>query len=131
MWMKDSLRKNAVLLIIGLLLTCVTGVIVETRLKVLQRAYDNFIMDNRNHYLTCRDLPGKVEVERILEQHADILEQIQQVAPGFVGVEIDSWTCEGKADLLIWYGSHQQRLAIEEIIAGDTFFGIPYRLQNR
>ena len=129
--MKDSLRKNAVRLIIGLLLTCVTGVIVETRLKVLQRAYDNFVMDNRNHYLVCKDLPGKLEVERIVEQHTDVLEQIQQIAPGFVGVEIDSVTCEGKADLLIWYGIHQQRIAIEEIIAGDTFFGIPYRLQNR
>ena len=129
--MKDSLRKHVVLLIVGVLLTCVTGVIVETRLNVLQRAYDNFIMDNRNHYLACKDLPGKVEVERILEQHGDVVQQIQQVAPGSVDVEIDSWTCEGKADLLIWYGSHQQRLAIEKIIAGDTFFGIPYRLQNR
>ena len=129
--MKDSLRKNVVLLILGLLLTCVTAVMVETRFKVLQRAYDNFMMDNRNHYLACKDLPGRIEVERILEQHREIIEQIQQVAPGFVGVEIDSVTCEEKADILIWYGTHEQRVAIEKIIAGDTFFGIPYRLQNR
>ena len=122
-----------VLLAIGLLLTCVTAVIVETRLKVVQRAYDNFVLDNRNHYLSCKVLPGRVEVERILEQHADVVHQIQEVAPGFVGVEIDPLTCQGKADLLIWYGTHRQRLAIEKIIDGDTFFGIPYRyrLQNR
>lgn len=129
--MKDSLRKNAVLVMVGLLLTCVTAIIVETRLNVLQRAYDNFIMDNRNHYLACKELPDRFEVERILEQHRDVVRQIQQVAPGFVGVEIDAATCEGKADLLIWYGTHEQRITIENIIAGDTFFGIPYRLQNR
>ena len=129
--MKDSLRNNAVLVIVALLITCVTAIIVETQFNVLQRAYDNFIMDNRNHYLACKELPDRFEVERILEQHGDVVQQIQQVAPGFVGVEIDSWTCEGKADLVIWYGSHQQRLAIEKIIAGDTFFGVPYRLQNR
>ena len=129
--MKDNLRKSAVLLMVGLILTCITGVIVETRFKVLQRAYDNVILDNRNHYMACKDLPNRIEVERILEQHGDVLQQIQEVAPGFVGIEIDSMTCEGKADLLIWYGTHEQRMAIEKIIAGDTFFGIPYRLQNR
>ena len=116
---------------VGLLLSCVTAVIVETRFKILQRAYDNGIMDNQNHYLACKDLPGRIEVESIVEQHRDVIQQIQQVAPGFVGVEIDTVTCDGKADLLIWYGTHKQRVAIEKIIAGDTFFGIPYRLQNR
>jgi hypothetical protein len=129
--MKNKLRKNSFLLIIGLLLTCAIAAFVETRFKVMQRGYDNFILDNRNHYLSCNDLPTKGEVERIVEQHEDAIQKIQQIAPGFVGVEIDSLTCEGKADLLIWYGTHQQRLTIEEIIAGDTFFGVPYRLQNR
>ena len=131
MSMKNKLRKNISLLVIGLLLTCVLATIVELKFKVIQRAYDHFVLDNRNHYLSCQDLPSKIEVERIIEQHRNVVQQIQEVAPGFVGVEIDSLTCEGQADLLIWYGSHQQRIAIEEIIAGDTFFGIPYRLQNR
>lgn len=116
------------MLAIGLLLVCA---IVEWQFKVVQRAYDHFILDNRNHYLSCSDLPTRLEVERIVKGHGDAIQQIEQVAPGFVGLEIDSLTCEGKADLLIWYGNHEQRIAIEEIIAGDTFFGIPYRLQNR
>ena len=128
---KIKLLKNISLLVIGLLLTCSIATIVELKFKVIQRAYDHFILDNRNHYLSCQDLPSKIEVERIIAQHRDVVRQIQEVAPGFVGVEIDSLTCEGQADLLIWYGSHQQRVAIEEIIASDTFFGIPYRLQNR
>ena len=51
--------------------------------------------------------------------------------PGLVGVDVDASACPGKADLLIWYASHQDRLAIEKILAADTFFGIPFRLQNR
>jgi hypothetical protein len=104
---------------------------VELQSKVLRRGYDQFILDNRNHYLSCQELPTKLDVDRIARQHQDVIQQIEQVAPGFVGVEIDTLTCAGTADLLIWYGTHQQRVAIEEIIAGDTFFGIPYRLQNR
>jgi len=129
--MKNKVRKNISLLIIGLALLCAIAIMVELQFKVLRRAYDHFILDNRNHYLSCQNLPPRSEVERIMEQHRDVIQQIQQVAPGFVGVEIDSLTCEGKADLLIWYGTHEQRIAIEEIIDDDTFFGIPYRLQNR
>ena len=131
MLMKNNLQKNASLLMIGFLLLCAVGILLETRFKLAQRGYDNFILDNRNHYLPCEDLPAKAAAERVMEQHADIVQQIQQIAPGFTGVEIDAVTCEGKADLLIWYGTHPQRIAIEEIIGGETFFGIPYRLQNR
>lgn len=130
-WMKSKLQKNALLILVGLLLTCVAATLLELQFKVIQRAYDHFVLDNRGHYLSCRDLPAKNEVENVLEQHGDVIQRIQQVAPGFVGVEIDSLTCQGRADLLIWYGTHQQRIAIENIIDGDTFFGIPYRLQNR
>jgi hypothetical protein len=129
--MRDKLRKNISLLMMGVLLICIVAVGLELRFKVVRRAYDNFVLDNRGHYLSCRDLPTKVEVERILAQHQDVIQQIQQVAPDFVDVEIDSATCEGKADLLIWYGTHEQRIAIEKIIQGDTFFGVPYDLQNR
>ena len=124
-------RRMVSLLIPGLFLLCVIGIILETQFQVLRRAYDRFVLDNRNHYLSCRDLPEKSRVEKVVEQHQDVLQKIQQVAPGSVGVEIDSSTCEGKADLLIWYGTHAQRIAIEKILSADTFFGIPYRLQNR
>jgi flavorubredoxin len=131
MLMKNKLRKNTPLLIIGFFLLCAIGIVLETQFKLVQRGYDNLILDNRNHYLSCEDLPARTDVEIVVEQHRDVIQQFREIAPGFVDVEIDSVTCEGKADLLIWYGTHQQRIAIEEIIGGDTFFGIPYRLQNR
>jgi hypothetical protein len=66
--MSDKLRKNIFLLVIGSLLICVMGVILEAQLKVVRRAYDNFLLDNRNHYLSCKDLPTKVEVESVMEK---------------------------------------------------------------
>ena len=129
--MKNKLHRNIFLQVIGLLLICALAIFVEMQFKIVQRGYDNFVLDNRNHYLPCQDLPTKIEVERIVAQHEEIIQQIQQIAPGFIGIEIDSSNCEGKADLLIWYGTHEQRIAIEKIINGDTFFGMPYRLQNR
>jgi hypothetical protein len=131
MLMKNKLWKNALLIMLGFFLLCAVGILLETRFQLAQRGYDNFILDNRNHYLSCEDLPARADVEIVVEQHRDVIQQIREIAPGFVDVEIDSVTCEGKADLLIWYGTHQQRIAIEEIIGGETFFGIPYRLQNR
>jgi hypothetical protein len=124
-------RRMISLLILGLCIVCVIGIILETQFQVIRRAYDRFILDNRNHYLSCQDLPEKSKVEKVVEQHQDVLQKIRQVAPGSVGVEIDSSTCKGKADLLIWYGTHAQRIAIEKILSEDKFFGIPYRLQNR
>ena len=129
--MKNKLHRNIFLQVIGLLLICALAIFVEMQFKIVQRGYDNFILDNRDHYLPCQDLPTKIEVERVVAQHEEIIEQIQQIDPGVIGIEIDSSNCEGKADLLIWYGTHEQRIAIEKIINGDTFFGMPYRLQNR
>ncbi len=61
----------------------------------------------------------------------DLVRAIEAVNPGRVGVDVDASTCPGRADLLIWYASHADRLAIERLIGSDTFFGIPYRLENR
>lgn len=40
--------------------------------------------------------------------------------------------CEntGKGDIEILYPVHQDRVLIEKIISGSTFFGIPYKLRN-
>jgi hypothetical protein len=101
---------------------------VQTR--ALARLYDNLVLDNRNHYLPCEKLPSRTEVEQVLEQHQDAVFKILAVNPGLVGVEVQD-VCPGRADIVIWYASHANRLAIEKIISGETFFGVPYRLENR
>ena len=110
---------------------CLGAIAVESQTKIMRRFYDNLVLDNWNHYLPCEKLPTAAEVRSIVQEHQDIVRSIEQVNPGRVGVDVDSSICPGKADLVIWYASHQNRLAIEAIIGGDTFFGVPYRLQNR
>lgn len=61
----------------------------------------------------------------------DVVEQIEQINPGLVGLDVDSIQCPGKADVVIWYGSHQDRLTIDSMIDGATFYGILYRLNNK
>jgi hypothetical protein len=114
-----------------LIVICLGASAVESQTNIIKRAYDNFVWDNRNHYLPCNKLPAVAEVHARVQRYQDIVQAIERVNPGLVGVEVDTSTCPGKADLVFWYASHQNRLAIEKIINNDTFFGVPYRLQNR
>jgi len=124
-------KKITIGFLVLIAIVCLGAVIIETQTNVIRRLYDNLILDNQGHYLSCEELPAETQVLAILEQHQDTIQAIEDVNPGLVGVEVDSSTCTGRADLVIWYASHQNRLEIEKIIGSDTFFGIPYRLQNR
>ena len=127
--MSKPLRIRVIVIVI--VVVCLGALAIEAQTKIIRRAYDNFVLDNKNHYLPCEKLPTEAEVSRIVEQHQDTIRAIEQVNLGFVGVDIDVSVCPGRADLIIWYASHQDRLAIEGIIGSDTLWGIPYRLQNR
>jgi len=113
------------------LMLCMVFILVGNKIHPIQRAYDNYILDNENHYLPCSQLPGATEVEKVVDEHQEIIQQIEQVNPGLVRAEIDLNSCPGHADLLIWYASHANRQAIKAIIGAETFFGVPYRLENR
>jgi len=128
--MKASAKFVSTALILVLIL-CVGIWILEAQTKFLRKAYDEIIFDNRGHYLSCEQLPSESDVRQVMQFHQADIQKIEQVNPGFVGVEMDTLTCPGKADILFWYGRHQDRLLIEDIIAGDTFYGVPYRMQNR
>ncbi|RPI93630.1 MAG: hypothetical protein EHM40_09235 [Chloroflexi bacterium] len=106
-------------------------VAIESQTKIIRRLYDDMVMDNKNHYLSCDQLPSVSEVTSIIEKHRDTIEQIEQINPDQAGVEMDSLSCPGKADIVIWYASHADRIKIEQLIDGETFFGAPFRLQNR
>jgi hypothetical protein len=124
-------KSSKIMVIVSVIVvTCLSLVVVEAQTKVLRRMIDDFVYDNKNHYLPCKNLPAEAEVRKVVQEHQDVVQAIEQINPGFVGLEIHP-SCRGKADLLIWYGSHEDRLEIERVIDGDTFFGIPYRLNNR
>ena len=125
------IKKSVTTALLVCLILCIGILILEFQTKFLRKTYDQIVLDNRNHYLSCEQLPTEAEVQQVLDEHQDVIKKIEQIHPGFVGVEMDTSACPGKADILFWYGNHEDRLSIETIIAGETFYGIPYRLQNR
>ena len=126
--MKISAR---LILTVLVLILCAGVLVLESQTKFFRKTYDEIVLDNRNYYLSCAQLPTEAEVRQVMEAHQDVIEKIEQINPGFVGAEMDMSTCIGKADIIFWYGTHQDRLQIESIIAGHTFYGIPYRLINQ
>ena len=130
--MGNSWKKAPfIVLIIAVIVICLGVTIAEIQMNFIQRLMDNVLYDNRNHYLSCEQLPTVAAVMQVVEEHQDLIQEIEQMNPGFVGVEIDTFTCPGKADLVFWYGGHEERVAIENIINNGTFFEVPYRLHNR
>ena len=123
---------RSMILILGIIVFLMIIVVtIESQTKFVRRLYDDIVMDNKNHYLSCDKLPSVNEVTSIVDKHLDTIDQIEQIDPGQTGVEVDSFSCPGKADIVIWYASHDDRIKIEQLIDNKTFFGIPLRLQNR
>jgi hypothetical protein len=129
--MNNTKKKVLIGLLAFATIACIGAIAIESQARIIRRLYDNLALDNRNHYLSCEQLLSEIEVLSILQQHQDVVQAIEAVNPGSIGIDVDTSTCPGRADLLIWYASHQNRLEIERLIDGDTFFGVPYRLQNR
>jgi len=93
--------------------------------------YNNAILDNKDQTLPCGQLPTEQEVAKVLTDHQDVVKRILAVNPGQVFVDVDTITCPSHASIEISYAAHRDRVAIEEIIAADMFFGVPYQLRNR
>jgi len=112
--MKNSVVKIALLVII---IVFTVGIIVA-------------VYDSRLHNVKCEKLPTLDEVEQIVKEHQDLINDIENVNPGFIRIYIDSYSsCPGKGVLVVEYASNQDRLRIKELI-GDTFFGVPLKLIN-
>ena len=123
-------RRNIVILIIVTLMACCASTLLLANSKFVRGLFVSYVYDNKEHFLSCEELPLQTEVIKTLDEHEDIIYKIEQAHPGFITVEIDTTSCPGKADIIIWYPTHQDRFAIEKLIGDDTFFGIPYRLRN-
>jgi len=77
----------------------------------------------------CEDLPDIETVRQTVEEHQDVIQEIENTSPGYVWVAIHE-RCNGKGELHIYYDTVYTKEKILEIIGAETFFGIPYRLFN-
>ena len=119
-------------LLLGLLaiLFSISALAVVLNIDWLRDLGNDLIYDSKKHHLSCDQLPTSEEVARVVLEHQETVQKIEDVNPGFVMVQIDIHTCPGRSDIVILFGAHRDRVEIEKIIDGDTFFGIPYRLIN-
>jgi hypothetical protein len=137
-------------------LTVVILSMVEIRTQYTRRLWDKYILDNRNHNLSCDELPKVEDINQVVNQNREVIENIiiemgknyssEEVIPFWENNSVQdgenfnvsiSWGemspgCEnsGKGDILFTYPSSKDREIIEKYIDGDTFIGIPYRLKN-
>lgn len=125
----NRLKKLSIVLII---ISGLVTLLVLIKTKLILRIYDNLVLDNKEHYLSCEELPSVDKVKQVINEYQNIVREIEQVNPGFVFVTMGTYEdCIDKSDIVISYASHQNRLKIEKIINNETFFGIPYRLHNQ
>ena len=122
--------KQKIIVVVSLLTAVALLLFLEHQARIIRQTLDDVLYDNRFHYISCEKLPSIAEVEKVIAEHQKVIRQIEAVNSGFVGIEVN--TCgTGNADITFWYGSHKDRVAIEQIIGSDTFFGVPYNLHNR
>lgn len=78
----------------------------------------------------CEQLPTAAAIDQTLAAQEHVRQQIEQINPGFIFIGVDHVEeCPNKAVLHIFYATARDREQIKQRI-GDTFFGIPYRMQN-
>ncbi|HLF05479.1 MAG TPA: hypothetical protein VI855_09720 [Dehalococcoidia bacterium] len=104
------------------ILLSISALAVILNFDWLRKVGDDLIYDSKKHHLSCDQLPTAEEVARVVSEHQETVQKIEQVNPGFVMVQVDTGTCPGRADMVILYGAHRDRVEIEKIINGDTFF---------
>ena len=126
----SKLRGVWAILILLAAVCCLAAALTVANLRLLAGLYNNVVLGNRDPMLRCAELPALAEVNRVVVEHQEVIQAIGQVDPRSVFVEIDTVSCPGKADLVIWFGTQADRAAVERIIAGDKFFGVPYRMYN-
>ena len=125
------MKRHLINILVLVMVCCALMFLLEKETNLLKNLYNDYALDNYDHWLPCEKLPMVAVVEQVLNEHQPIVEKIKQVNPGFVFIEMDTFTCPGKADIIISYASHQDRDRIEALIGGRDFFGIPFRLRNQ
>ncbi len=117
-------KKYAVIIISLIVIISLVGIpVVIYAFNAIRNLFDYY------PELPCEDLPDIETVRQIVEDHQDIIQEIENINPENVWVVIHE-RCNDKGELHIYYDTVYNKEKILEIIGAETFFGIPYRLFN-
>lgn len=115
----------------GILFLTITLFLAALVSAACTTALTNALSGNREHGLTCEQLPAAAAVDQAVAEHADVAQQILAVNPGNTFFDVDRETCPGKADIVVSFATVKDRQQIEAILGDGSFFGVPVRLMNR
>ncbi len=121
---RNQRKKYAVIIISLVVIISLVGIpVVIYAFNAIRNLFDYY------PELPCEDLPDIETVRQIVEDHQDVIQEIENINPENVWVVIHE-RCNGKGELHIYYDTVYNKEKILEIIGAETFFGIPYRLFN-
>ena len=123
--------KTRYKILLAVLALIVITIATEPLTHFYHRIADDLIYNNYHHYLPCSSLPDLAKVEETVSLHRDIVKEIENINPSNIEFLIDSTTCPGKASIVIYYASRQDRSQIDKILPDKSFFGVPLTLINR
>ena len=120
---KIKSHKFYVLIIILVIIVSVGSI------PIFVLAFDFYSTIKDSSGLPCEELPDIETVKQIIDDHLDLINEIENTSPGNVWTGINE-RCDGKGELFIYYDTIYTKNKIKEIIGGNTFFGVPYRMFN-
>ncbi len=89
------------------------------------------IYGTKPHRIPCNRWPTPDEVDRVLEQHAEVVRRIESIKPEGIDVFVRAGRCRGRVEIGIYYQTWRHRDEIKQIIGDEKrFFGVPYTLFN-
>ena len=68
--------------VVILVLVCSGLALGWLKSNAIRGLYNDLVLDNKDHFLSCADLPTLAEVEQVVERHRETIDQIKQVNPG-------------------------------------------------
>ena len=108
----------------------ITALVVYLSIGVYYLITAFYQMHQDTTYVPCEQLPTIDAVEKMLIEHNDTRTQLEKLSlTNSISIDPSTKRCPGKAELVISYGTHDQREKIKKVI-GDTFFGVPYWMTN-
>lgn len=120
-----------VMILLGVAVGITLVGVILLRLQPVQRLIQDKLYDNVPSFAACDRLPSVSGAQRALDGHADLVAVIRRVAPDEVTIEPSTQRCgDDRAEILITYGSHDQRIRIQALLAKGWFGDVPVSLRN-
>ena len=99
--------------------------VVEARTYYGRDLLMETVYGSKPHRVPCDQWPTPDEVRRVIDQHQEVVRQIESINPGFTVLDINTLSCPERADIQILYATARDREAIKLILGDGKYSGLP------